>query len=215
MRWTSLACITVAIQLLRVRRWHRARSSSSTAARRSTSYVGSALPAAATTTMRRALGRHMGKYIPGNPSIVCRTCRARAATRRPATSTRLRPGTAPPSACCFPAASSRRCSPTRRSSTIRRNSSIVGSANSDVYTCVVRTDTPIKSFKDAFTQEVIVGASNEGGTTRDMPTLSNNVLGSKFRIVTGYAGTREMALAVERTRDRTGFAASATPACCR
>ena len=77
----------------------------------------------------------------------------------------------------------------------------VGSANSDVYTCVVRSDTPIKSFKDAFTQEVIVGASNEGGTTRDMPTLSNNVLGTKFRIVTGYAGTREITLAVERKRD--------------
>jgi hypothetical protein len=75
---------------------------------------------------------------------------------------------------------------------------LVGSANSDVYTCVTHTNSPIKSFKDAFTQEVIVGASNEGGTTRDMPTLSNNVLGTKFRIVTGYAGTREIALAVER-----------------
>ena len=31
-----------------------------------------------------------------------------------------------------------------------------------------------------------------------MPTLSNNVLGTKFRIVTGYGGTREIALAVER-----------------
>ncbi len=91
----------------------------------------------------------------------------------------------------------------------------VGSANSDVYTCVVRTDSPIKSFKDAFTQEVIVGASNEGGTTRDMPTLSNNVLGTKFRVVTGYAGTREITLAVERQRNRTACAASATPACCR
>ncbi len=45
---------------------------------------------------------------------------------------------------------------------------------------------------------MIVGASNEGGTTRDMPALANNVLGTKFRIVTGYAGTREIALAVER-----------------
>ena len=45
---------------------------------------------------------------------------------------------------------------------------------------------------------MIVGASNEGGTTRDMPALSNNVLGAKFRIVTGYSGTREIALAVER-----------------
>ena len=31
-----------------------------------------------------------------------------------------------------------------------------------------------------------------------MPALSNNVLGTKFRIVTGYAGTREITLAIER-----------------
>ena len=49
-----------------------------------------------------------------------------------------------------------------------------------------------------FTRETIVGASNEGGTSRDMPALSNNVLGTKFRIVAGYAGTREMTLALER-----------------
>ena len=74
----------------------------------------------------------------------------------------------------------------------------VGSANSDVYTCVVRTDAPVKTFGDLMTTEMIVGASNEGGTTRDLPTMSNNVLGAKFRIVTGYAGTQEIALAVER-----------------
>jgi len=45
---------------------------------------------------------------------------------------------------------------------------------------------------------LIVGASNEGATTRDLPTLLNNVLGTKFRIVTGYAGSREITLALER-----------------
>ena len=75
----------------------------------------------------------------------------------------------------------------------------VGSANSDVYTCVVPTSTRRSSrFKDVLAQEMIVGASNEGGTTRDLPAMSNNVLGAKFRIVTGYSGTREIALAVER-----------------
>jgi hypothetical protein len=31
-----------------------------------------------------------------------------------------------------------------------------------------------------------------------MPAMANNVLGAKFRIVTGYAGTKEITLAVER-----------------
>jgi tripartite-type tricarboxylate transporter receptor subunit TctC len=74
----------------------------------------------------------------------------------------------------------------------------LGSMNSDVYTCVARTDAPVQSFKDVLSKEMIVGASNEGGTTRDLPAMSNNVLGAKFRIVTGYSGTREITLALER-----------------
>ena len=55
-----------------------------------------------------------------------------------------------------------------------------------------------EAFKDVFTQELIVGASNPGATTYDLPLLLNNVLGTKFRIVTGYPGSREITLALER-----------------
>ena len=74
----------------------------------------------------------------------------------------------------------------------------LGSANSDVYHCFWRTDAPAKSFREALDKEVILGASNEGGTTRDLPAMMNNLAGAKFRIVTGYAGSKEIGLAVER-----------------
>ena len=45
---------------------------------------------------------------------------------------------------------------------------------------------------------MIVGASNPGATTYDLPLLLNSVLGTKFRIVTGYPGSREITLALER-----------------
>jgi hypothetical protein len=48
------------------------------------------------------------------------------------------------------------------------------------------------------TKELIVGASNPGATTYDLPLLLNNVVGTKFRIVTGYPGSREIAIALER-----------------
>ena len=47
----------------------RMRSSNSTAARRSTSIIGSTA-GGGYDAYARALGRHMGKYIPGNPTIV-------------------------------------------------------------------------------------------------------------------------------------------------
>ena len=61
-----------------------------------------------------------------------------------------------------------------------------------------RTDAPAKKFEDAFTTETILGAAQEGGSTRDAPVLLNNMLGTKFRVVTGYPGTREILVAIER-----------------
>lgn len=146
----------------------------------------------------RALGRHMGKYIPGHPAIVPQNMPGAGGNKAAGYVYSVAPKDGTAMGALFPGGI---LAPLLGDTPIQHDPKkfiFVGSANSDVYTCVVHTDSPIKSFKDAFTQEVIVGASNEGGTTRDMPTLENNVLGTKFRVVTGYGGTREITLAVER-----------------
>lgn len=74
----------------------------------------------------------------------------------------------------------------------------VGNANREVFVCVVRSDSSAKSFADVFERELIIGSTSTGGTTRDYPTMANNLLGTKFRLVTGYPGAREILLAVER-----------------
>jgi tripartite-type tricarboxylate transporter receptor subunit TctC len=74
----------------------------------------------------------------------------------------------------------------------------LGSAQIATYNCYLRSDAPVKKFEDAFTTEVILGAAQEGGSTRDAPVLLNNVLGTRFRVITGYPGTREILVAMER-----------------
>ena len=74
----------------------------------------------------------------------------------------------------------------------------IGNANSDVFVCVTRADSPAKTFAEALEKEVIVGAAGDAASLRDMPTLLNNVLGAKFRIVSGYDGSRAIQIAIER-----------------
>src|SRR5262249_35198513 len=74
----------------------------------------------------------------------------------------------------------------------------VGNANVEVFLCMARSDAPVKSFKHALEQELILGSTNEGGSTRDFPAMLNNILGAKFRLVTGYPGSNEIMLAIER-----------------
>jgi tripartite-type tricarboxylate transporter receptor subunit TctC len=74
----------------------------------------------------------------------------------------------------------------------------VGSANRETFLCYVRADSPVKSFADLFSHEIILAATAEGGPTRDFPTLLINMLGVKLRIISGYPGTREINMAVEQ-----------------
>jgi len=74
----------------------------------------------------------------------------------------------------------------------------LGSAQIATYNCYIRADAPVKTFEDAFKTELILGAAQEGGSTRDAPVLLNNILGTKFRVITGYPGTREILVAIER-----------------
>jgi tripartite-type tricarboxylate transporter receptor subunit TctC len=197
MRWTTIVCIGAALQATAtaalaqdpVEQFYRGKSIAI--------YIGSSA-GGGYDAYARALGRHMGKYIPGNPTIVPQNMPGAGGNKAAGYVYAVAPKDGTAMGALFPGGI---LAPLLGDAAIQHDPSkfiFVGSANSDVYTCVVRADTPIMSFKDVFTQEVIVGASNEGGTTRDMPTLSNNVLGTKFRVVTGYAGTREITLAVER-----------------
>ena len=74
----------------------------------------------------------------------------------------------------------------------------LGSATTDHYVCIARSDSPIKSFKDTLTQEFLIGASQPGTSTRDFPAMLNNTTGAKIRQVSGYPGTREITLAIEK-----------------
>lgn len=74
----------------------------------------------------------------------------------------------------------------------------IGSATTDHYVCIGRADGPIKTFKDALTQEFLIGSSQPGTSTRDFPAMLNNMTGAKIRQVSGYPGTREITLAIEK-----------------
>jgi tripartite-type tricarboxylate transporter receptor subunit TctC len=74
----------------------------------------------------------------------------------------------------------------------------VGSATTDHYVCIARSDAPVKSFKDALKRELLIGSSQPGTSTRDFPAMLNNLTGAKIRQVGGYPGTREITLAIEK-----------------
>lgn len=74
----------------------------------------------------------------------------------------------------------------------------IGSLNKDTYVVFAWHTAAVKTIEDAFKQELVLG--NTGGGTENVtfPLLLNKVLGTKFKLVRGYKGSDELALAIER-----------------
>jgi len=69
------------------------------------------------------------------------------------------------------------------------------SSNSTVY---VWHTSGIKSVEDASKRTVVMGGTGAGSYTIIYPTVMNSLIGSRFKLVTGYQSTTEVGLAMER-----------------
>ena len=74
----------------------------------------------------------------------------------------------------------------------------IGSTNNEVSVCVAWHTTGIAKFDDLLTRELVVGATGPSADTYQFPKITNAVLGTKFKIVTGYPGGNDVDLAMER-----------------
>src|SRR6266566_4755703 len=74
----------------------------------------------------------------------------------------------------------------------------LGSIAPGVETMAVWHTTGVKSIEDARHRAVVAGASARGAITFFYPQMMNELLGTKFKIVTGYTGGNQINLAMER-----------------
>ncbi|HTI87358.1 MAG TPA: tripartite tricarboxylate transporter substrate-binding protein [Alphaproteobacteria bacterium] len=74
----------------------------------------------------------------------------------------------------------------------------LGNMKFDYDTCIVSAASGIKTIKDFYTHEVVVGASGVGAQAYSFPIVYRDLLGMKFKVIAGYPGTPERLLAMER-----------------
>jgi len=159
--------------------------------------VGSS-PGGGLDTFGRLLSRHMGKHIPGKPTVVVSNVPGAGGnvlannlyTLVPKDGTYM--GITFPSVIIDPLLSEnhRGYDPTKFN--------YIGNANAEVLVCLLRRDVGVKSLEDFLKADLIIGATAPGSTTADFPMIVKGLLGAKFRLVTGYQGSREVTLAIEK-----------------
>ena len=74
----------------------------------------------------------------------------------------------------------------------------IGSANNEVSVCVASASSGFTKFADLLEKPLTIGSTGAADDTYQFPALVNAVLGTKFKIVTGYPGGNDVSLALER-----------------
>jgi tripartite-type tricarboxylate transporter receptor subunit TctC len=74
----------------------------------------------------------------------------------------------------------------------------IGNSTASVNVIVTWHSSPVKTFKDAQQQSVVIGVTSAASSGGMEVALANNVLGTKFQAVTGYRGGNEIDIAIER-----------------
>ena len=149
----------------------------------------------------RLVARHLGRFIPGNPTVVPFNMVGAGSLKlvnwlynaAPRDGTVLgivsrgipfEPlvGIAPPDTLRF--------DPTKLT--------WIGSTSDEVSICASWQGTGIETFSDLYERELIVGGVGVGVDTDIFPLIMEGVLGVDFRIISGYPGSAEIDIAMER-----------------
>ena len=146
----------------------------------------------------RFLARHMGKHIPGNPTVLPKNMEGAGSLRL----ANWLYNVAPKDGTAFGAIGRGTSFDTLLGNKAAQFDATkytwIGSANNEVSICVAWHTTGITKFDDLLTKELIVGGTSSSADTDQFPKIANGVLGTKMRVITGYPGGNEVGLAMER-----------------
>jgi tripartite-type tricarboxylate transporter receptor subunit TctC len=147
----------------------------------------------------RVLGRHLGRHIPGNPTVIVQN-RPGGGGR---TGTAFVYSVAPKDGTVIGAVQSFIATdPLLDPSVLQlfdpRRFEWLGSIANTSSVAIAWHDAPVKEIKDLYQHELVVGGVGSATPVVTMPYLFHRLLGMKFSVVAGYESGNEVNLALER-----------------
>jgi tripartite-type tricarboxylate transporter receptor subunit TctC len=148
--------------------------------------------------MARVFARHMGPYIPGKPSLVARNMPGAGGIEA---ANFLYNAAAKDGTVMAAVIQGVAFLPLFGEKAARFDATKftwIGNANSETGLFYVWHTSPAKTIKDVMTRDVPAAATEGGSATAFNYRVLNNLIGTRIKIVTGYPGSNESFLALER-----------------
>lgn len=150
-------------------------------------------------TYVRVLARHLGRFVPGNPSVVASNMPgAGSLTSANFTYTKAAPDGL--TLTMFASAAAMEGLLGNKAALFDLTKfSWLGSLSQDVIYCGVWQRPGVAtSFEEMRTKETIIGSTSPAAITYQHPMILRNVLKANIKLISGYPGTREISLAMQR-----------------
>ncbi len=148
-------------------------------------------------TYARMIQRYLGKHLPGNPAVVVSNMPGAGSNIAANYVYNVAPKDGTFIGALYGGAPLEPLIGTTPVQHDPTKSQYIVSANNDVYVCVARKDATVQSFREVFDKELLLGAGNSSSTS-DFPAVLNAALGTKFKMVLGYPGSREIGMAIDK-----------------
>lgn len=144
----------------------------------------------------RLIAAHIGKNLPGNPSVVVQNMTGAGALIAANYIANVGPKDGTVIGAVNPGIVTDSFFFPDRFKFDPRSVKWIGNALRETHVATAWHASPLQTFEQVFQREFLVAGS--GGSSSIYPVLLNGVLGTRFKVVAGYAGTAEGNLAMER-----------------
>jgi tripartite-type tricarboxylate transporter receptor subunit TctC len=155
-------------------------------------------PGGSNDTFGRLVARHIGKYIPGHPTIVPKNTPGAGSFLAVNQIFNVAPKDGTVIGIGAPTIPLDEKLGTQGVRFKTAELSWIGRVDSLINMVFTWKTSPVKTFADALKIESTLSGTGVGSTVSIYPTVMNNVFGTKFKLVMGYKGSNEAMLAVER-----------------
>ncbi|MDB5643785.1 MAG: efflux transporter protein [Hyphomicrobiales bacterium] len=146
----------------------------------------------------RLVGRHIGKYLPGNPSSIIQNMPGAGGYVAASWIYNLAPKDGSTIALISRdvAVGPVIGAPGARFDALKMN--WLGTPATDTNVCIANDKAAVQSVDDLTKKELIVGDVGPGSGTHTYPAALNELIGTKFRLVSGFRSSADVFLAMER-----------------
>jgi tripartite-type tricarboxylate transporter receptor subunit TctC len=146
----------------------------------------------------RVLAHHIGRHIPGNPSVVPQNFVGAAGLRLANYLYNVAPKDGTTIGILARGSATEPVLGNTAAQFDARHYTWIGSVADEVSVCVSWHTSKVKTFEDMLTTPFIVGGQGPSSDANLFASLLRSVFGAKVQIVSGYPGTNEISLAMER-----------------